>query len=148
MDKVQQVIVMRIKYPAGEGKTKKLRTGKLIAQGSHASVAFLTDKIRNTWDKQGYRVAWTDGSQMGRVDLSEEEVIWIEDKFTKICVYVETEEELLAIYEEAKEAGLTSHLIQDCGDTEFNGVPTITAVGIGPHYKSKLDPITGHLPLF
>ena len=49
--------------------------------------------------------------------------------------------------ERAKAAGLTAHLITDAGDTEFGGVPTVTALGIGPHFSSKLAPVTGELKL-
>lgn len=149
VDKVKQVIVMRTKYPDGKGGTRKLRTGKMIAQGSHASMAWLTNRFRddlvidNDNPKEvvvGYRTWRT-------TPFSLEEQAWITEKFTKVTVYVETEEELRDLHTKAVNAGLTSYLIQDAGDTEFGGVPTFTALGIGPHSSSKIDPITGHLPL-
>ncbi len=72
---------------------------------------------------------------------------WINGAFTKICVYVNSEEELKEVYKKAKEAKLLCSIIEDSGQTEFNNVPTLTAVAIGPHYPSDLNPITGHLPL-
>lgn len=127
-DKVKQVIIMRTKYPDGKGGTRKLRSGKMIAQGAHASMAFMIEIING-------------------VALTQEEKDWIDDKFTKICLYVESEEELLQLYDRARACGLTSSLIQDAGDTEFGGVPTYTALAIGPHHSSKIDPLTKHLPL-
>lgn len=134
---VKQVIVIRTKYPVNDlshpeinKSFRKLRTGKLISQAAHASMAFLTNKIKNN-----------------NLDLTDEQKLWIEGIFTKICCYVETEDELLNIYKLAKDAGLTVELIEDCGLTEFNNVPTKTALAIGPHYSEKIDPITGHLPL-
>lgn len=134
---VKQVIVVRTKYqvndlnhPEISKSFRKLRTGKLISQAAHASMAFLTNKIKNN-----------------NLDLTDEQKLWIEGIFTKICCYVETEDELLNIYKLAKDAGLTVELIEDCGLTEFNNIPTKTALAIGPHYSEKIDPITGHLPL-
>lgn len=79
--------------------------------------------------------------------LTEEEKLWMTGRFTKICVGVETEEELLSVFAVAKNAGLTVHLITDAGDTEFHGVPTRTCLAVGPHTAEKLAPITGHLTL-
>jgi PTH2 family peptidyl-tRNA hydrolase len=38
-------------------------------------------------------------------------------------------------------------LILDSGVTEFGGVPTNTAVAVGPDQVGKVDAITGGLPL-
>lgn len=73
---------------------------------------------------------------------------WLANSFKKVVVYVETEEELVAVHEAAIAAGLESHLITDNGTTEFGGVPTKTAVGIGPHEESRFEGVTNHLPLF
>lgn len=121
---------MRIRYPDDEGGLKKLRTGKLVAQGSHASMAWLSHRVRDR-----------------RIAFSREEQEWLSGKFTKICLYVDTEEELLDIFHRAEDAGLTVHLITDAGLTEFNGVPTKTCLAIGPHESSKIDAITSDLKL-
>ena len=43
MNKIKQVIVMRIFYPDKNGNmTKQLRTVKMIAQGAHASMGSLS----------------------------------------------------------------------------------------------------------
>lgn len=72
---------------------------------------------------------------------------WIEGIFTKICVSVDSEEELLEIYNKAKDSGLMCSLIQDVGLTEFGGVPTYTCCAIGPNWDTEIDPITSHLKL-
>lgn len=128
MSEVKQVIVMRADLKSADGK--KVRTGKLIAQGAHASVSFLTRKI-----------------QSGK-KLSEVENEWCNGRFAKICLKVESEQELNEIHQKALCAGLESHLIIDSGLTEFNGVPTKTCLAIGPDYSSKIDKITGNLSLF
>lgn len=140
-DTIKQIIVVRTKYPDGNGGNRKLRTGKIISQAAHASMAFISNKVRNNYPG-------TKLSQSRNAFFSQEQCDWLDGIFTKICVYVESEEELLQIHHNALEACLVSHLITDKGLTEFGGVPTHTAVAIGPHYESKLKPITGHLPLF
>lgn len=151
MDKVIQTIVMISKFPDGNGGAKKLRTGKYIAQGSHASIAFLTNKMRNSIE---YSVSYISpfgyDTKIVKVPeaLSEEEQIWVDESFTKVCLCVEDENELMDVYNRAKNEGLTVHLITDAGHTEFNGNPTVTCLAIGPHYKSKIDPVTKDLKLF
>jgi PTH2 family peptidyl-tRNA hydrolase len=73
---------------------------------------------------------------------------WVLGRFKKVTLYVETDEELVALYSAAKKAGLLTALIKDAGLTEFAGVPTLTAVGIGPGNPEEIDKITGHLKLF
>jgi PTH2 family peptidyl-tRNA hydrolase len=105
-------------------KDLNMRKGKMIAQGAHASLlAFLNTKS----------------------DLPLQE--WLNGIYTKICVSVNSEQELLDVYNKAKELGISCSLIQDCGLTEFNGIPTYTAVAVGPDYNEKIDSITGNLPL-
>lgn len=140
-DTVKQVIVMR--------KDLQMRKGKMIAQGAHASIAFLTNKIRGNileqFDPHEYVLE-------DDVVLSAAEKEWVEGLFTKICVGVNSDEELVGIHQEALDAGLVSHLITDAGLTEFkdkdgNPIPTRTCCAIGPDYVSKIDPITKGLPL-
>jgi peptidyl-tRNA hydrolase, PTH2 family len=133
IDKIKQVIVVR--------KDLNMRTGKFISQGSHGAVGSLSnrmkrEKLPNGWIK--YQMLLPPDDPLD---------IWLQTKFTKIVPYVNSEEELLEIHRKAEEAGIFSVLIQDAGDTEFHGVPTYTAVCLGPHYESKIDPITRHLKL-
>ena len=176
MKDIRQVIVLRTRYPdPAKGGTRKVRSGKLVAQGAHASMAFLTSRLRaEALEALGWQHLNIERDEAGgeqwivfpkdfhyNVDvralahksdfmlpLSIEEILWVAQKFTKICLYVDTEEELLAVYRGAKEAGLTVHLIKDAGDTEFGGEATYTALAVGPHLKDKIDPVTGNLPLY
>jgi PTH2 family peptidyl-tRNA hydrolase len=72
---------------------------------------------------------------------------WLEGRFTKVCVSVDSEQELLAIYEKAIEENVNVKLIRDAGLTEFNNVPTLTCLAIGPDYPERINSITGHLKL-
>jgi PTH2 family peptidyl-tRNA hydrolase len=118
----KQVIVIR--------RDLKMGKGKMAAQSSHASLgAILNYKIDDT------------------LRLPEVVNEWINGIYTKICVYVDSEEELLDINNNAIEAGLNVKLIKDHGLTVFDGVHTLTCLAIGPDHPEKIDPITKHLKL-
>lgn len=72
---------------------------------------------------------------------------WLDGKFTKIGVGVTTEMELLALHQEAQAKGMISTLIQDSGLTEFGGIPTYTAVAVGPDENSAFEGLTDGLKL-
>jgi PTH2 family peptidyl-tRNA hydrolase len=129
----KQVIVMRRKFPDGKGGTFQIRRGKEIAQACHGSLSFLTRRL-------------VGNSGNYKLSLSKAEQEWIESGFTKICLYVDTEEELMEVYKNAKTNGLEVHLITDAGRTEFDG-PTKTCLAIGPDYSEKIDKVTGNLKL-
>lgn len=135
MKKVKQVIIIRKKFPDGKGGNKGMRRGKEIAQGSHASGAFLVRRLR-------------DKGKVDLNDLSEEVKIWIENGFTKVCLKIDTEEEIKELHKRASEKGLESHFIVDSGRTEFGGEKTITALSIGPNYREDIDEITSDLKLY
>ena len=112
-----------------------MRTGKAIAQGAHASMGAILSECKFQDDQ----VILT---------MDDRTRSWLTGEFKKICVYVNSEDELLAIYEQAREANLICSLIRDNGHTEFNGVKTYTAVAVGPDRNEKIDVITGNLPLY
>jgi len=79
--------------------------------------------------------------------LSDATKQWLSESFTKIALYVNSEEELDEIYKKAKEAELPCSLIEDNGKTEFGGVKTKTAVAIGPAFHDQVKDIVSHLKL-
>ncbi len=121
----KQVIVIR--------KELNMRKGKCVAQGSHASVGAVLLVQQNPFDY----------SKDTREAIDE----WMHGQFTKVCVSVDTEAELLDIYQQALDANLPVKLITDSGRTEFHGIPTRTCLAIGPSYSDDLDKITGGLKL-
>ena len=128
-------------------KDLNMRKGKMIAQGSHASMAFFT-KGGGVYCNLGTSIPQVDYF-MSPVDESHVYEInhWLRNSFRKICVYVNSEEELEAVHQKALDSGLISHMIEDNGATEFNGVKTKTCCAIGPHIEKKFEGITDHLPL-
>ena len=126
----KQVIVIR--------KDLNMRKGKISSQAAHASMA----AILNT----GF-TAELDDLKCICIPLTISNTEWLTTNFKKITVSVDSEEELLAVHAAAVKAGVACALIKDSGLTEFNGVPTLTAVAVGPDFDEKIDPITGNLKL-
>ena len=142
MSRVKQVIVIR--------KDLKMRRGKEIAQGAHASMAAVLNEMVVVPDNVDIDMWGNERTIPGSRQLfSDQELTeWLEGSFTKICLIVNSEQELLDLYNKARVAQLRVALIQDSGKTEFNGVPTHTCIAIGPNYSDKIDPLTGHLSLY
>jgi len=132
MSEVKQVIVMR--------KDLGMRKGKMIAQGSHASLGSLLKMARREESEIGVKIEF---------NFPADSVLdkWLNGVFTKVCVYVESEQDLNEIKAKCEAAGIPNSLILDAGLTEFHGVPTKTCLGIGPWWSSEIDKITGSLPL-
>jgi PTH2 family peptidyl-tRNA hydrolase len=129
-DTAKQVIVLR--------NDLGMRKGKMVAQGAHASMGALLDLGRVQKGKRSKELV---------IPIYDEIESWLVGSFIKVCVRCDSEQELLDLHQEAKRANLPCKLITDAGRTEFNGVPTKTAVAIGPGPASKIDKITGHLKL-
>jgi PTH2 family peptidyl-tRNA hydrolase len=123
----KQVIVMR--------KDLNMRKGKMIAQGSHASLKVLLD--RGALGPDGTFTFTTTPAMAA----------WLGGRFMKICVSVNSEQELDDVAERARAAGLPCAVIVDAGHTEFKGIPTKTCLAIGPAFPADVDAITGTLPL-
>lgn len=105
-----------------------MRKGKMCAQAAHAAIQFLVNPV--LYDQSPSRI----------------EMNWLVQGMTKICVRVDSEEELLDIFNKARDAKLEVHLITDAGLTEFKE-PTKTCLAIGPDRAQEIDKITGELKL-
>jgi len=130
---IKQVLIVR--------KDLNMRKGKMTAQGSHASMAplFGRDKAQvHANDNGTFTLSFT---------LTADEYHWFNILSAKIVVGVNSEAELMEVYNKAVAMNLPVALIQDAGLTEFGGVKTYTAVGIGPVQAHLVDQITGHLTL-
>ena len=135
---VKQVICMR--------KDLNMRRGKEMAQASHASMGVFFDMFKKKQQPS------TDSPIVYEMELPPGDIgigmsSWIEGIFKKIVCAVNSEEELLNIHKAAMEKGLPCKLIQDCGLTEFKGVPTYTCCAIGPAKSTLVDEVTKDLKL-
>ncbi len=124
---MKQVLVVR--------KDLNMRKGKIAAQCAHASLKVFLDRSKTN-------------SKSLTIELTEDMIEWMNNgRYSKICVSVDSEEDLIDIYNKARAANIPCSLITDAGLTEFNGVPTKTVVAIGPAKSEEIDKITGQLKL-
>ena len=137
MKKSKMIIVMRTDL--------NMRKGKMVAQGSHSSLKLVLELMSksniaiNNSKLYKYDLLYSNNSILGD---------WLEGKFTKICVRVDSEEELLNIYNKSlkDDSNVMSTLIEDNGATEFNGIKTKTCCAI-LGWSEDVDKITGELKL-
>jgi PTH2 family peptidyl-tRNA hydrolase len=126
----KQVLAMR--------KDLKMRTGKLAAQAAHASLAAVLSRSREV-ELAGVKGLF--------VPLDADIGPWLNGHFTKIALGVNSEAEARELFAKATALGIPCALIEDSGLTEFDGVPTITGVAIGPAHGERVNEVSGHLPL-
>lgn len=112
----------------------KMRKGKMVSQGSHSSMKVFFDR------------GHMEGNNLV-IPMTDDMVEWYQNIFTKVALKVGSEAELLAIHEMAESLGIPCSLIQDVGLTVFDGVPTYTAVAVGPAKNEDIDKVCGGLPL-
>ena len=147
----KQVIVFRKDLLKGPNAIRK---GKFGAQVAHASLGALL-KLFNISKKEPIRLGSYGDIEPGQihyeysVTFGENTVLddWLNGKFTKVVVSVDSDEELLELNKALDETAIPHALITDAGLTEFHGVPTNTCLGIGPYEAEEIDKFTGNLPL-
>ena len=146
----KQVIVFRKDLLKGPNAIRK---GKFGAQCAHASLGALL-KLFSVYKQELVRFGTIEtdpGKIQYKYDLTfgKDSVLddWLNGKFTKVVVSVDSDEELVALNKALDETYIPHALITDAGLTEFHGVPTNTCLGIGPYVAEEIDKFTGHLPL-
>lgn len=136
---VKQVIIVR--------KDLNMRKGKLCSQVAHASTAFLTRQLQAHLEDPHLRELRTFGSNEFKIKLTPEQQAWVLGIFTKIVLFVNSEEEFHDVAAKAEAVGLPVEKIQDNGLTVFHGELTWTTCGIGPADSDLIDSVTRHLKL-
>jgi peptidyl-tRNA hydrolase, PTH2 family len=137
--RAKQVIIMR--SDLRDTQNRPVPKGKLIAQGCHASLG----AILRYFNKQVLINTYLIEADF---DLDSPMKQWLTGSFFKIVLRVDSEEELMEIYNKGTEAGLYPILIEDLGHTCFDMNKTATCVGFPPLWDEHIDPITKHLRLF
>jgi len=117
-------------------KDLNMRKGKMVAQGAHASMGVIFNYLHEVNDKT-----------LKLINIPEDMMEWINGTFTKICVCVNSEEELISLHEQAIVNDFPCSLIKDKGLTEFHGIETKTAIAIGPIERTKVKHLVGDLKL-
>ena len=113
-------MVLVVRTDVGMGK------GKAAAQCAHAAVICYKKALR---------------------EAPEMLARWEGCGVTKVCVKVDSEEGLLALAGQAREAGLVFGVVRDAGRTQVES-GTMTVLGIGPAPVESVQQITGHLKLY
>ena len=138
----KQVIIIRT------DTDPKMRKGKMVAQGAHASMVPLLDQFFG--DLQNRQWIIDEEKKVVKIDVELDMdsplYIWLSTIFKKVVVGG-TLSEIVTAYQKAKMEGIPCSLIEDRGLTEFGGEPTITACALGPEDPYKIDKITGNLKL-
>ena len=140
MYKSKMMIVMR--------KDLKMRKGKIAAQAGHACVEAVLMALQKENRLNDIEES-SDGVELNRdnkinTPLSE----WFHYGCAKVCVYVDSEAELLDIARITTEKGILTAIITDAGMTEFHGIPTKTCLALEPLPCDIADELTGHLNLY
>jgi len=108
----------------------RMSCGKAAAQAAHASVEavlMVLDSGNPTWKR--WLLDWRRTGQK------------------KVVLRVDSEEELLKVYADARSLGLPASLIADAGLTQLPP-GTKTAVAVGPAPSQLVDRVTGRLKLY
>lgn len=137
----KQVIVVN----KGLGMTK----GKMAAQVSHASIAFLTKRYllsnNNLTEEE-------DGTITLHINIDRDCYEWLTSSYTKVVCQVHSEKELQKVVDKAIKAGMVENKdffkVIDNGYTEFNNQKTWTCIGFKPMEESKINTVTKRLQLF
>ena len=100
----KQIIIAR--------KDLNMSAGKLAAQVSHASMAFLTNAIRNEWSKNTTYFKGNEYKTYYSVELTFDKDLfeqWIDGEFTKCVLKAKNKSQLLKAKTLAEEMGMTEN---------------------------------------
>lgn len=139
----KQIIIAR--------KDLNMSAGKLASQVSHASMAFLTNAIRNDWSKNTTYFKGNEYKTYYSVELTFDKDLfeqWIDGEFTKCVLKAKNKSQLLKAKTLAEEMGMTENedffCIYDNCHTELtpedNG-RTLTCIGFKPMDSEVIDKI-------
>ncbi len=117
VSEAKQVIVLRTDLKMGKGK--------MVAQGAHAAV-------KSAFNAMSHNKTWFDR--------------WERQGSKKVVCRVESEQQLVEIFQEARKRKLPSAIINDAGLTQLEP-GTTTAIAIGPAPADQVDALTKTLKL-
>ena len=152
MAEIKQYIVVRRDAQTKTGKP--VSPAKLAVMVAHASMAFLTNRIKGNVFRRVY--AHKDGVWQAMFLLDEDSMDWINGIFAKVLLEAKTLHSLERVVEDAKAMGLEegvdfvkiednclTELVPDEGSTRC-----FIAVGFKPMDVEKIKPIVKRLQLY
>lgn len=123
-------------------KSLGMSAGKLAVQVSHASMAFITNRLRESIVSN----LDEDGKEYYMCSLKIEKDLmdkWIGGIFTKVCMEAKNDNAMNKVVKHLEENGFKEgvdfYKIVDVGTTEFNGTPHWTAIGLVPMDSNRED---------
>lgn len=126
----------------------KMRKGKIAAQAGHACIDAVLQALKKE-DRMNDLTRTPEGMMLNMTDKPDSPLSeWFNNGCTKVCVYVDSEEELLEIARKAEERGIIAAVITDWGLTEFHGEHTKTCLALEPLPAEIANELTGELPLY
>lgn len=138
-------------------KELKMSKGKMAAQVSHASMAFLTHQFLD--NENPNRIENYENNTLKnytlKIDISIEENDWMQNSFTKVILEVKNENQLNKLVEKAKEYGFIENkdffCIRDNCRTELIPDETgtrFTCIGFSPMAEENINPLTKRLQVY
>jgi PTH2 family peptidyl-tRNA hydrolase len=121
----------------------KLPKGKLAAQVAHASMSCILQSYGLHFEQ--YNLEEEDKFYQLH-PVGEPVAKWLNGSFTKVCLKVDSEDQMRDCYQKAEELLLPASWIVDEGRTVFKE-PTVTCCAIGPWWSDEIDEVTGRLKL-
>ena len=126
----------------------KMRKGKIAAQAGHSCIDAVLQALKKE-DRMNDLTRMPEGMMLNMTDKPDSPLSeWFNNGCTKVCVYVDSEEELLEIARKAEERGIIAAVITDWGLTEFHGEHTKTCLALEPLPAEIANELTGELPLY
>ncbi len=117
----------------------KLPKGRLITIGGDAFVNLITKYIEKIpFKNEMHLTVWA--------DTEDPLFMWLIKERTKIAVAVDSEKELMKVYDTAKNEGLNTILVRDKDDVEPVKQPI--CIGIGPAWDKDINKVVGNLREF
>ena len=145
---MENVVISKTKMMIIMRRDLKMSKGKIASQAGHACVGIILKALKKEnllydYEESLETIVLKDNEQRNSSLIN-----WFQYGCTKVCVYVDSEAELLDISKKATERGVLSTIITDAGVTEFHGVPTKTCLALEPLSYDIADELTGHLKLY
>jgi PTH2 family peptidyl-tRNA hydrolase len=102
--------------------------GKMIAQSAHAALGVFTERFKPTSNPNEMVIELND-------DMKE----WLIGSFAKIALKCDSLQDIEDAEQWAKDNNIPHKKITDNGTTQFNNIPTITCIAVGPCKSEILD---------
>lgn len=122
-----------------------MKKGKIAAQVAHASMGVILDAFKDRGiirdiENDRWSTIMSDPTSFLMTE-------WLNGSFTKICLKVNSLEQLESYEQKALQSEIPTFKITDNGSTVFDGIPTVTCLAVGPHRNEVLDPLFWSLKL-